>query len=659
MEVPSQGEAAWQVRRPLAPICNESLDGYIARAAAHNLIDNALSLTSLAGVVYGHKPLLSTHAWNGLPAVARCLRVDVDELRHRSHPLEDPTRDLRRFFGTAVEGRHLEILTRRFAPAALDISAHHRAVWRLRPFPYCTQTWQYLTDRCPRCSGIQRWYRTNGIERCDYCVEDLRRAPTAFVPADERAAASAAAGLADPDPRRRMEVLSHLPADIRALGEAGALEMLIRLLPLVDQSMPLPTGRKRRLWRAAPDRITTAIAHAWPLLTAWPSAVVELMSDKIAAAPNRYSDGNHNMSVCFLKGASYRSNPMVEEAIRQLRALVDLHGPNREELQERTLSLKAIAKRFGIGTQPLTKIRRKGGLPAEFTLEAGRAVARFDAAEVQCLQAALKTRVSFQSAAWQLGISYHGVEQLTAMGLLPALAHPYYLIRYGGPQTTATGLAELLASLQESAALREPDGLLRLRRAVHMIGGRPKPWGPIFRALLEGAIPCKITTGQERLSHRVLIHPSSLAYLETLVFEAAPVPGTAFEPCMTRHDAGETLNLQPKEYTHLLRSYGAGWNASDRIVPMDEVQRFATGLISTSEVALRLGTNSRSAYHRLRKLGMSPVIPSAWDRGTAEKLLHLTAANSADAASRRKRTQQERTSSWPAANNEIERETAR
>lgn len=167
--------ASWTIRRPLPPIEGESLDGFIGRVAAHNLLDNAHTITSEGGVGYGHRPDLSTRGWDGLPAVAECLQVDVSHLQARSYPLANSARDLRLFFGTPIERRHLETRTRRFSPGSLSLSAHHRALWQLRIFPFCIETWEYLIDRCPRCNALQRWYRTQRHR----AVRLLRRRPAA------------------------------------------------------------------------------------------------------------------------------------------------------------------------------------------------------------------------------------------------------------------------------------------------------------------------------------------------------------------------------------------------------------------------------------------------------------------------------------------------
>lgn len=616
----ASARASWTVRRPLPPIEGESLDGFIARVAAHNMVDKALAISSLGGVSYGHRPDLSTHGWEGLPAVAECLQVDIADLHHRSYPLTDPARDLRLFFGTPLERRHLELRTRRFSPAGLRLSNHHRALWQLRLFPFCIETWEHLLDKCPRCHAAQRWYRPNGIERCDYCVEDLRRAPSDPVPPEYREAALAAVGLVHPDPERRSASLKRLPLAIQSLGAGPALELLVLLLPLFDRAMPGTRAGKRRTWDAPPSRITAAVAKAWPLLEGWPSAVLDLLAENIAAAPSRYSDGAHGMAIYFLNTAGAHAHPAVNEAMARLRAEVDVDGPRGDAIRATTLDVKSLSKLLGHGTQQLSRIRRSGGLPTIFTLKGSRAVARYDAAKVAEIRRIFEVRLSFERAAWLLGISYHGVEQLAAIRLLPTITHPYFPLRYGGPQTTLPGLQELQQRIEAGAARAVPDPI-RLRSAVAVIGGRLKPWGPIVQALLDRAIPYSLNQTGERLTQRIEIGRSSLAALARIHFERQGYPDIPFAESMTRHDAGEALNLQPKEYTPLLKCYESGDHASERIVPVGEVERLAQELIGSAEVALRLGINPRSAFYQLQKLGGGAPECFLWIRASVERLL--------------------------------------
>jgi hypothetical protein len=102
-----------------------------------------------------------------------------------------------------------------------------------------------------------------------------------------------------------------------------------------------------------------------------------------------------------------------------------------------------------------------------------------------------RKRVSPESAAYELGISLHGVEQLAALGILaddaPALpgSGPHF-----HPETVDGFITRL-----EDAATGQDDSIespTLLADAMRRVGGRPKPWGPVFQALLDGRIPFRI-----------------------------------------------------------------------------------------------------------------------------------------------------------------------
>lgn len=72
------------------------------------------------------------------------------------------------------------------------------------------------------------------------------------------------------------------------------------------------------------------------------------------------------------------------------------------------------------------------------------------------------------------------------MGHLPPIPHPYFAACYGGPQTTLEAFQELSRRIERGAIATVSDPI-PLRRAAMIIGGRLKPWGPIFEALIDGS----------------------------------------------------------------------------------------------------------------------------------------------------------------------------
>ncbi|PWG01997.1 hypothetical protein [Sphingosinicella humi] len=618
-------KAPWRVEAPLQPIGGESLDGFIARVAAASWIDNALTITNLAGVTYGHKPTLATHGWDGLPILADCLQVDVEELRCRSYPAIEGT-DRRQFFGVEVERRDIETRVRRFAPASLALSPHHRAMWQLRPFPFCSETWQYLVDQCPRCGAVQRWYHANGIDRCDQCVEELSLAPAETVPDEERPALRFAIGLVHADPALRQRSLFELPAELQALGPAAAFELLVRLTTLVDGEMAKNRVGTFSTWSLPAARITSAIARAWPLLAGWPGAVTEFMGERIQTAPTRHVDGNEGLSVRFLKLPRVPGlRQDVADAIARLRLSVQLDGPEQCLFKERTMGIKEVAAALGRGTKETAEIRRQGGLKTIFAIKEKRPVALFDAAEVRSISSFIKERLGFAAASWRIGISYHGVEQLVTMRLLATTEDRYCQVRYGSRQTTETAMDDFRCRLQRASEDIPCTAPITLRKAALAIGGRLKPWGPIFHALLTGGIPFQLNDEDGPLTERIIVDRSAISQLIALEFAASDYPESTFEYSMTRFDAGETLNVGPKAYTPVINAI-IGRSAEAKFVRVHDVLQLATTHISAPEIGARLGISSRSAFNLASRIGVTFLGEAGWCRRDAEKLIFADAA---------------------------------
>lgn len=618
-------KAPWRVEAPLTPIAGESLDGFIARVAAASWIDNAFTITSLAGARYGHRSTLATHAREGLPIVADCLQVDVEDLYSRFYPATNVLAQ-RKFFGVSVHRRDIETGIRRFAPAAMEISPHHRALWQLRPFPFCSETWQYLLERCPRCDAIQRWYHANGIDRCDHCVEELSVARAINVPIEQRPALQLAIGLVHPDPKLRQRSIGELPAEIGKLGSATALELLVRLMGLVDGGMIQNRTGKNSNWSMSATAITSAMAQAWPLLAGWPDAVLDFMTKRIAEAQTRHSDGNGGRSLRFLKVARSPCVPAdVANTISRLMQSVQLDATRPSLLKQRTVGINKVAAALGQGTKEIAEVRRKGGLKTIFALKGDRPLALFETDEIRMIEAVVKDRVGLSAAAGRIGISYHGIEQLVAMGALPTAADRYCQVRYSARQTTETALAEFDSRLQHASEDIPLTTATTLRKAAMAIGGRLKPWGPVFHALLTKDIRFCLNVGSASLTDRIIVDRSAIAAFAALKFNAFEYADSTFEHSMTRLDAGEALNLSPKAYTQAINAI-VGGPAEAKFVPLHDVLQLAETHISAQEIGMRIGISSRSAFFLATKAGVTLLGPAGWCRQEAQALISAHAA---------------------------------
>ncbi|WP_344707416.1 hypothetical protein [Sphingomonas swuensis] len=614
--------APWRIEAPKPVIMGESLDGYIARVAAANWIENALTITSLAGVIYGHKPTLSTSNWDGLPVIADCLRVDVEDLQLRSYPTDNAGR--RAFFGVPIPRNDIDIAVRRFAPAALSISPHHRALWQLRAFPFCCETWQYLVDCCARCERIQRWHHTNGVARCDRCVEDLSAVESDVVPNELRPSLEAAVGLVHPDTARRQHSLGALPAALQHLGLAETYELLVRVAIVIQPRITPARYGTNASWNQPKSVVVEAIAAAWNMLLDWPHSLQGLMAYRLSSASTRHQDGNGGSTMRFLRLPSHEGlTRQLRDTIEQFRSSIDLDGPNSSHLGRQTLSTQDAAARLGYSTKGVADLRRQGALGTVFALHEGRAAPRYDAAEIDELAEIIVCRVSLESAAWKLGISHHGVEQLIAMQMLQTHGDCFCIPRYGAPQIAGPVLDDLIARIGSSSRSSLASEPITLRTAVGSIGGRAKPWGPIFKALLDGALPFKLDHCTGALTEQILVDHTCIRFLRSFFFEVSNYEGAKFSNVMSRRDAGEVLNLSPKSSTPLLKGM-ASVRGDSKAVDFPEIVRLSRIHISSREIALRLGIAPKTAFALAKEMMVPLLGPAGWCREAAERQLGLT-----------------------------------
>jgi hypothetical protein len=585
--------------------------------AASNWIDKVVDLSRLAGVRYAVSPVLTTQCWDGLPVLADCLGVDVAELQVRSYPKAEAP-GYRLFFGLPVGRGEIESYKRRFAPKSLALAGHHRALWQLRSFPFCDETWQYLIDQCPRCGAIQRWQHANGVDRCDHCIADLSSATAADVPQDQRGALSDAIGLVHPDADRRTRSLAKLPKPLGGLNAASAYELLFctaaMLAPRMDRV-------RHNCSRSRPDAIITkAVAEAWTLLREWPHGPQAYFVERIITSTKRHDDGNDGRNARFLKLPVYgQVTPPVAEVISDLRASIDLSGPRREELLQLTSDIREASKILGTGAQPLTAIRRKGGLNTVFLMNKDHATVRFDSSEIKSIGRVLKDRYGPEKIAWKYGLPVYAIEQCMAMKIITTFADRFCLLRYGSRQTTRQAVSQFVQRLASAATVAKFDAPVTLSYASRAIGGRLKPWGPIFDALLSGAVPFSVADGPQRLAHRIVIDGSALRRFEGVEFDITAYPDATCRTIIRRHEATEILNLDPDDIAALAAQLPAyGGDLKD--MSLDDVLDVAKKHISSRELGARLAL-PRGQVRVAQKAGIPWLGPAGWCRHQAEAKL--------------------------------------
>lgn len=606
----------WIAEHAHRPRPGESLNGFVARAAAQEHLPTVFELTGMAGIVWSQRPELSRGDCD-LNDLARFLKVEPSALSDLVYPV-DPARPGRRlYFGISVDRRHLLHDERRFSPSSLAEEDTHLAVWQLRPFPFCERSGELLVARCPdaECETRQRWYHAVGIGLCDACGEPLHRAPASLVPEVDLRDLRRALGLVHPDARRRAESLALLPPALHGMGAGDVLDLLVAVAGV--QSPELRCRSDRRILRpnADPIAVCAAMAEAWRIACRWPEGFDELAAKRIAGRPGRFGDGNGGATMRFLDLPSSPGTPqplaatVSELRLRLSRSDGDAVGSNEAS---RLPHLTASG---------LVELRRSGRLSTIFALVDGEPQPLLVRGEVEALSRTLRSSLPIRLAASRLAVTEDGIEDMAAAGLI-ALAGASAMRRGREAKVDGASIDDLIARLEAAAGSGRCE-YVPLTTVLRMIGGRLKPWAAIVRVFLSGRVRYAMGAGAGAIVKRISVEPQAIPRLVALESEV----GEADPPRrLSRGDALVVLNLHPRHGASTLASWAD--DGPGRVVPVDDLLTLARERISLGEISAVLGLHAAQVDRLLMRLDIdrdgpfacrSEVTMSLLDRWTKDE----------------------------------------
>lgn len=607
--------------KPFTFFPGESFNGAVARWADEvGGVERMIDITSVAGVAYGHVQRASFADEESIRALAAEMGVDPQELlaratpgatdvwSHAHHPI--------RFAGATVPSVLIEKRVRRFSPSALAMSPHHRAIWDVRLIPACTVTGEILLRSCgdPGC-GPTGWTATLGINHCEHCMADLTAIRTDRIGEDDRLALGEVAALFSHDETQCAASLRLLPRDIAWLDVGDVVALITRIAPVVDRSLPLSLAG---LLAAPPGQLSAAVAKSWRIMRGWPDALGDLAAKRVSARSGRHNDGNGGRTMRFLTRKRHSgTSPAVLDVVEDWRRSRNVEADEGAAMRARTLPGSEVSRITGMDSGRLVEHRRDGLFKIHFVLDRERPEARYDKAEIIDLNAAVADRCSAAATAAALGTSSHGVEQLAAMRLLHVLDHPVVLAHYDARQMSGSSLSQLVEAIKATAESGRTAKTVTLRNAMKAVGGRPKPWGPAYAMLLNGELPYCLASGDLPLSDLVLVDASAASILASLFLHEDVA--AKLSPLMSKIDAGELLNLNPKRTTAVLAGYETGAGSHAKAVPLEAVLRIARRHISAAEIAARRGVTTACARSDAFAAGVPELGPAGFDRLMVER----------------------------------------
>src|SRR5690606_18766 len=158
-----QSETIAQLPVRVRPMADESLIGYLMRAASENLLSGPPHLLKLARVRMASLEAIATRRRN-LGKLAAFCGTDAHSLVRISYRpscrrgnVNLPGFDLRR--------EYVSVHRRRFCPQCLREAPYHRAIWDLSVASVCVRHRAYLHSQCPECESRLSW-RSGSVDAC-------------------------------------------------------------------------------------------------------------------------------------------------------------------------------------------------------------------------------------------------------------------------------------------------------------------------------------------------------------------------------------------------------------------------------------------------------------------------------------------------------------
>lgn len=591
--VTAPGGPKWrQLFKGTDPIQGESLRGLVARACQRNDLPNSWGLLQHLGQSDRNRILVAEDLNIDPAELAYAIKVAEEEVRARRY---QPIGTRRwSFFGLNLSRTSIEKRIRRFSPTALSGTGdqYHRAIWELRHIPFCFEGWDMLQERCGCEPGgvVQGWTRTlTKIDECDSCGDPLRWLEPFPVPASMRPALSLLQALVDPNPNRRACLRDRLPPRLRHADRSKIFNLIIRIVGAIDPEASLSPIED-------PARRLYGLYSACHALERWPDGI-----EKIRWHPSISSDARRPL---FRRWFDLHSNSTGEGRSTSV--------PKKQSKPVAPVRIQAAVMIAKLSPEVLVDAWKHRLITRHHGVWCGRRVPAFDPEEIREFATEWKDRKLPNAVARALAISFHGVEQMAALNVIVADAKA---LPGTGPHFTPQALADFLSTLAERArpSLSEP---VRLIEVLMRIGGRPKPWGPIFQAMLQGNLQFALRDGQ-RLAPRIMIPASEADRICAASFDKSEFPKMFFQPRMTQHDALEMLNFSEgsSRLLHGLPSQGV----NPKTYAVIDVEQRAREIVSLPELAAKWMTDRITASRRLKSMSAREVIPGGWDRAILAK----------------------------------------
>ena len=618
---------------PIVPVPGESLRSIVARTCRENGLPNSFGLLGPLGLLHRNKVRVSEGTDIDPADLAHAMNLSEHEVTSRRYEALDL--GYVDFFGMQVNKTRINNTVRRFAPTALGVSPHHRALWELRDLPFCPESWDMLIDTCP-CptepnSTVQRWTRTGSrVSECDRCGNPLHELPSQIVPPHVRKNLTVLRELLTPEIDDR-DLTALLPKEI-AHTERGRIFDCLRLMSEIAiggriEGLDDPFGDAVLRW----ERACKAL-RAWPI--AFPGNWIAQDTGPSAYAYRHeiYLDLGNEPGMTLVE---YKKKTRTKkDAVHQRTSRPKQSAEDRERRRrakraaereqrpypptQRKIGLRPASEAAKLDPETLLKAQAEEMLRKFERQHGPRTLPAFDREEVIRFGRNWNARIPVSKVAFDFEISHYGVEQLAALGILNASAPRF---EEEGPHFTQQDI-DLFRNDLLAHGTTEAEDWVTLQEAMRAIDDRPKPWGPAIRMMLNGDIAYRIPPGFSFLLPRMEMRRADLPIIAGLRFETRDHGDTIFSPLMVQRDVCELFNLKESKADAI--SFLTSSGTMPKRYSREQVEAERARILSHTELARRFSTTWQKVSDRLNSAQLDCTAGNYFDRERAMAVLTAT-----------------------------------
>lgn len=596
--------------RRVEPHPDESIVGLLARLAFRNGIHNPTWLGSRLGVV-GRAADAAARKPFDLGKLAAVTCSSQEALRKLTYWPLDRGGTKPSFNGRAIEPTLLKVRHRRYCPACLATSGHHRMAWDVVLLPACLEHQVWLRSTCPSCGSEPDWTASEFL-RCR-CGADLRRAALVPVGDHDLSGIMAVAALLGAAPA----TAPPLPAILERLETDDTITLLLQVTSFASDD---PRAVLVRDVAQNPVCLASRLARGVEICSGWPGSLDRYL-DQVRAAASTAAVKRHQqfgMEAAFGPFWVWVSRLPAESALTQL--LLEAMGSyaaGQPGLQTRSTSIRrrsssmpvslgAAAKRLRSSPDRLRGLLAEVGGIVRQQLPGTGAPNQVSAALVASIAADMADLLNQRQLCGELGCTMRITPLVVASGRLPEASGLAAALK--GRSWRRSEVRQFVAALQDGAQ-QVRGSKVPFGRAVTMLRHRGVGGIEAVTMLLDGRAPVALTTRRSKLGE--------VLFDEAAVIRLAQTAGDG-GGC-SAEEAARRMGLADFVVRDLCRR---GLIATEQVrmigrlrprVPFGEITRFQRTYATGKELERPRPGWPGFAAKRLIRMGLVPVIGPSVD----------------------------------------------